>query len=148
MGIRSLLKIDFKTRWAKKRKYRAWDKLVHHIRARNTRVKPKGVQGLFNFRCFDNCVQYSKDHEDIRIFECIYVDDNAPILHYVCFKDGEYLEVTLGWKADAYEYYITREVHEVDHDIIQGEFARTMNSWTEQFTNAFDRKVLDITRIV
>ena len=127
---------------------RARRALIRRLRTRHQMVKPTPTQGLFNFRCHENCVQYVRDRpgEALGIVETIYVDGECPILHYLVhdFDAGEYLEVTLGWTATLHEYYLIRPVHPSDFDRIQSEFSRSRADWCDEFVGWFGRKVLRI----
>ena len=87
---------------------------------------------MFNFRCFENAVQYAQDNPGLEVVEVIYIDNGDPILHYVNFNpdSGEYLETTLGWKH------------------IPSEFSRALDSWTEEWATWWERKVLGIERVL
>lgn len=67
----------------KKRQQKIRDKVCKKLRARFEQIFPKPKQGLFNFRCFENAVQYALNSEkELKIFECIYIDGGYPCLHY------------------------------------------------------------------
>jgi hypothetical protein len=89
---------------------------------------------VFNFRCFENAVQYAHDHPGHEVIEVIYIDGGDPILHYVNFlpESGEYVETTLGWRAEHLEYYRVRRIHPDDWKHIHAEFDRALTSWTEE----------------
>ena len=121
--------------------------VLNFARANYARIEVQPAVGLFNFRCFQNAVQYAVEHGG-QIFECIMVYDGWPSLHYVNYIEGEYLETTLGYKARSLEYYVTREIHKLDWDDIEDVFDRTLDQWYYKFTNVFDRKILRIDRVV
>lgn len=118
------------------------ERLRRFVRTRYELIKPRGVQGLFNFRCFENAVQYAQQHPGLEVVEVIYIDGDDPILHYVNFnpESGEYLETTLGWRAEHLEYYRVRRIHP--------EFSRALDSWTEEWATWWQRKVLGVTRVL
>lgn len=111
-------------------------------------VHPKGKQGLFNFQCFDNAVQWVVEHPEYAVSEVIYLDEEYPILHYVNSKKGKLYETTLGYRTPQLEYYVIREIDVADYPNIRKEFNRSMSYWTKKYTNWFDRKVLRISRIL
>ena len=126
------------------------DKIVRHVRSRYELIKPAPTQGLFNFRCFENAVEYQRLNPNLEIFEVMGVDDGDPFLHYINFdpEAGEFLETSLGWRAETMEYYVIRPIHPSDYRYIHREFNRACDSWRDQFTNWFHRKVLRIDRVV
>lgn len=115
-------------------------RLRDFVRARYTLIKPVPTQGLFNFRCFHNVVQYALDHEGLGVAEVIYLDP-SPVLHYVNHDPatGCYLETTLGFRAPHLEYYLLRHVHPDDFQVLHSEFDRALDSWTRQFTSPWAR---------
>ena len=131
---------------------RAQDRICRRLRARFTMVKPEPVQGMFNFRCHENCVEYVRRHpeEKLAVVETIYIDGGEPILHYLVHDPaaGRYLEVTLGWRAENLEYYVVRTIHPDDLRYILSEFQRALDDWTEEYVCWFGRKVLGIRRVL
>lgn len=131
------------------RKEKLQARLVDYIRSRYTQVEVKPMAGIYNYKCFYNAVEFSRKQK-IRcdVYECIYIDGGVPILHYVNFKNGVYLETTLGYLCERYEYYILRRIPKSDHLKIDREFEIALDSWTRQFTTWFDRAILRIDRIL
>ena len=114
---------------------KAQARLLRFIRTRYALVKPEATLGLFNFRCFENAVEYSRRYPELEIVEAIYVDEGEPCLHYLNFDPAanKYLETTLGWRAPHLEYYVIRKLHQDDYKYVHHEFERALASWTEQF---------------
>ena len=131
---------------------RAQRALVRRLRTRHQMVKPTPTQGLFNFRCHENCVEYvrRRPEENQAVVETIYIDGGEPILHYLVHDPaaGRYLEVTLGWRAEHLEYYVVRTIHQDDLRYILSEFQRALEDWTEEYVGWFGRKVLGIRRVL
>jgi hypothetical protein len=111
-------------------------------------IKPEPVQGMFNFRCHENCVEYVRQRPDegLSIVETIYIDGGQPILHYLVRDPARsrYLEVTLGWRAEHLEYYLIRPIHPEDYRHIHSEFSRSREDWCDEFVGWFGRNVLRI----
>lgn len=128
---------------------RAQEQLKRWIRTRYETIKPIPTQGLFNYRCHLNTVEYSRVHK-CSIVETIYIDtDQLPILHYLNVdSNGAYLETSLGFQADRNEYYRIREINPDDYGNIGAEFSRSLDSWNEQFVGWFGRNILRIGRIL
>lgn len=127
-------------------------KITQRLRSRHEMIKPLPTQGLFNFRCHENCVQYVRDRpeESLRVVEVVYLDSGEPVLHYLVqdMETEEYLEVTLGWLAELYEFYLIRPIHPDDYNYIHSEFQRSQKDWCEEFVGWFGRKVLGIGRVL
>lgn len=129
---------------------RAYERIARRLRARFQGIRPLPEQGLFNFRCHENCVEYLRTHphRGLRIAETIYLDRGTPILHYVVVDGDRYLEVTLGWRAEQLEYYLIRVLDERDHAHIHDEFDRALTDWLHDFTSWFDRTILLVDRLL
>ena len=125
--------------------------ILERLRCAHRMLPVAPEQGLFNFRCHENCVEYVRTHpdRDLEVVETIYVDDGEPILHYVVRDraDDRHLEVTLGWRATTLEYYHVRALTEADHPNIHKEFQRSLDYWLHQYVGPFGRHVLRIGRI-
>lgn len=131
---------------------RAGNKIAEHVRARYTLERAIPQQGLFNFQCHRNAIQYVLDNPDrlLDVVECIYLDSGEPILHY-CIRDrvsGQLLEVTLGWYAEGLEFYAIRVIPPEDHRTILSEFNRSMTYWTNEYVPMWLRVLLCIDRVV
>lgn len=124
--------------------------LVAFVRSRFELILPEPEQGLFNFRCFENAVEYARRHPEMEVVDVIYIDNGDPILHYVNHDPatGRYLETTLGWRAKHLEYYRVRRIHPEDWKHIHSEFSRALDSWTEEWATWWQRNVLGITRVL
>lgn len=131
-------------------KLKAQEKLLRYVRTRYELIKPEPKLGLFNFRCFENSVEYVRRYPELEVCEVIIVDNGEPILHYLNYDpaNGKYLETTLGWRADYLEYYLIRKIHKDDQRYIHNEFERALQSWKEQFLGWFGAKILRIDRIL
>jgi hypothetical protein len=127
----------------------AQEKLKRFIRTRYEIIKPIPIQGLFNFKCHLNAVEYNRVH-DCAIVETIYIDPcMKPILHYLNVDSkGTFLETSVGYQTKENEYYKIRIIDPNDYMNISNEFAQSLESWNEQFVGWFGRKILRINRII
>ncbi len=125
-------------------------RIVAHLRATRAQAQVEPAQGLFNFRCHENCVQWVRQRpdEDLEVVETVYVDGGEPILHYVVREraTGRLLEVTLGWRAKQLEYYPVRTLLPEDLDHIHAEFDRSLTHWLEAYVPWWGRVLLGIGR--
>lgn len=129
---------------------RIHSRICTHVRSRFEMIKPEPTLGLFNFRCFENAVEYNRRYPEFKVVEVIYIDGGCPILHYINFNEltNSYHETTLGWRAEHLEYYKIRFVHADDYKHISNEFERSLESWLNEFTNWFERVILRIDRVL
>ena len=125
-------------------------RICTEVRSMYTMVDVLPKQGLFNYRCYFNAVEYAKLHKGVGVVEVIYIENEQPVLHYLNRKNktGELLETTLGFMADNLEYYVIKEVHESDYKHIYREFERSLEAWLMRYSNWFDRKMLGVERVV
>ena len=127
-------------------------RIVAHLRATHTQARVEPAQGLFNFRCHENCVQWLRQRpgEDLEVVETVYVDGWEPILHYVVRErqTGRLLEVTLGWRAEKLEYYPVRTLLPEDLDHIHAEFDRSLAHWLREYVPWWGRVLLGIERVL
>lgn len=120
--------------------------IAAHLRANHTPAQVEPVQGLFNFRCHENSVEWHRQRPDHVVVECIYLDEGQPILHYLVRDPaGKLLEVTLGWRALELEYFILRDIAKPFD--IHREFSASMDYWLQTYTTRLDR-LLGIDRVV
>ena len=125
-------------------------RITSFVRSTHEQIHPEPTLGLFNFRCYENAVEYKRRYPEMEVVEVIYIDGVQPILHYINRNpvDGAYLETTLGWKSEYLEYYFIRKVIPTDHRYIANEFDRGLNVWLKRFTNWFERNILRVTRVL
>lgn len=127
-------------------------RIVARLRATRAQVKVEPAQGMFNFRCHENCVQWvrQRPNEDLEVVETIYIDGGEPVLHYVVCErtTGRLLEVTLGWRAVGLEYYPIRALQPEDLDNIHAEFGRSLDYWLREYVPWWGRVLLGIERVL
>lgn len=131
-----------------RRKERLQSDVMRRVRARYTMIDVKPAQGMFNRMCHENSVQWAKSRPEYGVAEVICIDRQQPYLHYLNTKNQEFFETTLGWRAKELEYYKIRDIHPSDWNSIHSEFDRSLKDWLYEFTNAFDRKILKLNRIL
>jgi hypothetical protein len=105
-------------------------------------VVPK--QGLFNQQCFDNAVQYQSEHGG-EVIEVVTVNNGWSTLHYINKIDDEYLETTLGYKAERHEYYYLRTITQEDYKHISWVFENALATLSRPYLKWY-HKLLGISR--
>lgn len=127
-----------------------YKEVSNYVKFNHKRINVLPEQGMFNYRCFYNAVEFARKHPDTVVVEVMFIDDGEPILHYINQnKDtGEYIETTLGFRASSLDYYFIRVIDEKDYSTLGSQFSEVVNSWTMRFTSWFDRKILSIDRVV
>lgn len=124
--------------------------ICRRLRTRHEEFTAVPVKGQFNNSCFRNAVQYVRDNPDEQclIIECMIIDGYMPILHYVIKVGDEYREITLGWEAELYEYYIIRPIQDHDHKYIHTLFNEALDSWRDEYVPKWAQWWFHIARIV
>lgn len=128
---------------------RAHRAIAAHLRATSTPAKVEPVQGMFNFRCHENSVEWIRTHPDqgLTLVECLYLDDGQPILHYlVRTREGALQEVTLGWRAEELEYFPQRDI--ADPRQVYREFNASLDYWRDRFVPRWLVRLSGLGRIV
>ncbi|MEE9223066.1 MAG: hypothetical protein V3V40_06375 [Nitrosomonadaceae bacterium] len=112
-------------------------------------VKVTATQGIFNFRCFENAVQWAKDHEDHSVIMGIYIDPRGDaVLHFWNKnQDGEHLETTRGFYAETLKYYPMRTIHADDYLAIGHVFDDALEHYTNKFVNRWAKFWLNGDRV-
>ena len=125
-----------------------------HFRYSLGMVDAEPAQGMFNWACFDNAVQWATTRNSRiadgadrwGVCEVILVSGGTPVLHYVNSFQSRLFETTIGWQAEHCEYYKLRDINPKDWHRIGTEVDNAMSLWTKFFTTWFDRSVLRIDR--
>lgn len=123
-------------------KEKARIRVCTHVRATLERIHPVPKQGLFNYRCYFNAVQWEIEHGG-EVVECIYIDRENPILHYLNTDEDDYLETSMGYLAPEYEYYKIRTVPQSDYSRIDRIFSENLDYWKNTTCNWFERLFVD-----
>ena len=129
-------------------KTKAQERLMSHIRSRYTRITVKSEQGLFNYKCFYNAVEYALANPDTEVWEVVYIENECPVLHYINKRGDEWLETSVGFLADQLEYYPIRKIVRDDWRDIQNVFIRSLDAWREDFCSWWDKYMLRVERVV
>lgn len=124
-------------------------KLAKEIQCSKEVITVIPYRGMFNYQCYDNAVEYTRIHPDHTVVETIYIEKgNWPTLHYVNqAPDGTYLDTTLGYKAESYEYYFLRKIHPDDYKAMSWLFNNTVDYWSAKYLKWWHR-LLGVSRLV
>lgn len=124
--------------------------VCNYITSRFERIEVNPKQGLFNYKCFYNAVEFAKNNEGYDVVEVMYIGGKYPILHYINRnkETSEFLETTLGHRTETVRYYYIKTIPDKEWLEIGTIFDESLASWLKQFTNWFDRSILGIDRVV
>jgi hypothetical protein len=62
----------------------------------------------YNFRCHQNCVHDAINDSEDKIAMCFYIDNSHPIIHFLNYDDGKYIDNTLGHWSSKYDFFFVR----------------------------------------
>jgi hypothetical protein len=73
-------------------------------------------KGLFNQRCQLNAVQQVKENNANEVYMVLCSNEATyPFVHFINKNDDKYIDNTLGWELDVYDYYIIRKIDETEY---------------------------------
>lgn len=103
-----------------------------------TEVTPK--QGMFNFRCYENAVEYAFQNKGADVVMGIYVEaGSVPLLHFWNKKGDKHFETTLGHKAQYHTYYPIRIINPDDYKHIGYIFNEGLKYYRTKFVRWYER---------
>lgn len=97
------------------------------------RIEVKPGKCRYNFRCQMNATHEAvrNNHESIAMV--VYMDDKevSPIIHFINYYNGEYIDNTLGEWSSRHEYYLIRHISPKDFfniDFIFSSYRQTIQN--------------------
>lgn len=124
-------------------KKKAEGKIRAYLEHKYVPVKVEPREGLFNYRCYNNAIEYSRTHPNTVPIMGIYLDNGIPYMHF-WNKDafGDHLEITLGYMANYLDYYPIRELSTDEYEYSHDSFCAGMDYWLRKFTSPLERLIL------
>lgn len=102
-------------------------------------VGAKAAQGLFNYKCFFNAVEYATRHKDVEVIMGLYFQDGSVFLHFWNKRDETHLETSLGHMASDITYYPIRKIHESDWKIIDQIFSEALDYYNDKLIRWYEK---------
>ncbi len=101
----------------------------------------------YNFRCQFNAVHEAVDKGDKKIAMCIYFDNCKvyPIIHFINYRKGKFIDNTLGHWSSQHEYYLVRFIPKEDFfniNYIFGAFRKTLTNVLPWYIRIFNKETL------
>lgn len=116
--------------------------IYDHIISKYNTIEVKAGKCRFNYKCQMNAVSEAKKHKHKKIAMCIYMDGGIyPIIHFINYKGGVFVDNTLGEWSSRHKYYFIRWIEDEDMwdvDIIFTAFRRELRnqlSWWLRLTS-------------
>lgn len=113
------------------------------IVSRTERIEVHPGKCRYNFRCQMNAAHEAmkKGHKEIAMVVYMEDGDEDPIIHFVNYHKGRYIDNTLGQWSKMHEYYLIRKISANDFKNVQFIFSayrrtiRNRLSWWLRFTS-------------
>lgn len=123
----------------------AQQQIYDHIVSKYNKIKVKSGKCRYNFRCQMNAVHEAKKHKHKKIAMCVYMDEGTyPIIHFINYHKGKFIDNTLGEWSSQYDYYFIRWIEDEDMWNVNHVFTafrtelRKKLSWWVRITSDFD----------
>lgn len=124
--------------------YKAQQEIVNYTIANYKKIEVKAGKCRFNFKCHCNSVHEAKKNKHKKLAMCIYLDNGYPIIHFINYNKGKFVDNTLGEWSSRVDFYFVRwisdeEMWKID-DIFTAfrkELRKTL-SWWVRLTSDFE----------
>lgn len=104
-------------------------------------------KGLFNQRCQLNAVQQVKEHKANEVFMVVCLNDSTyPFVHFINKVNDKYIDNTLGWEYEIYNYYLIRRIDGSEYKKINDILMNTKDVLLDLHSNTFLNWLLFIDR--
>ena len=113
---------------------------------RVSKSKMKMGKGLFNNRCQLNAVQMVKDGLMKSVYSCVCIDDgDYPIIHFINLShDNKFIDNTLGFNYENYDYYIIRKIDESEFNDMNDLLMTTKKTLINQHSSKLMKLILRV----
>lgn len=104
-------------------------------------------KALFNHRCQLNAVQQVKKGKMTEVYSCVCMSDSTfPVIHFVNKdKNGMYVDNTLGYQYEYYDYYIIKKIDESEFHKMDDILMDTKRSLINIHSNKMINKLFKVT---
>lgn len=124
--------------------YKAQQEIANYTIANYKKIEVKAGKCRYNFRCQYNSVHEAKKSKHKKLAMCIYLDDGYPIIHFINYNKGKFVDNTLGEWSSRVNFYFVRwitdeEMWQIDtiFTAFRKELRKTLSWWTK-LTSDFD----------
>lgn len=114
----------------------------NYIISKYNKIEVKAGKCRYNFRCHNNSVHEAKRHKHKKIALVVYVDGDYPIVHFVNYKKGKYVDNTLGEWTTQVDYYFIKWIDDKDmfdiftiFNAFKRELGKQLNWWVRCTSN-------------
>lgn len=124
--------------------YKAQQEIVNYTIVNYKKIEVKAGKCRYNFRCQYNSVHEAKKNKHKKLAMCIYLDDGYPIIHFINYNKGKFVDNTLGEWSSRVDFYFVRwitdeEMWQIDtiFTAFRKELRKTLSWWT-RLTSDFE----------
>ena len=123
---------------------KAQKEIANYTIANYKKIKVKAGKCRYNFKCQMNSVHEAKKNKHKKLAMCIYLDDGYPIIHFINYNKGKFVDNTLGEWSKTVDFYFVRWITEEEMWQINTIFTsfrkelRKSLSWWVRLTSDFD----------
>lgn len=97
-------------------------------------------KGLFNNRCQLNAVQAIEEGLSTHVYSVVAIGGDSVIVHYINRdKNGDYVDNTLGFEYDKYDYYIIKQIKRSEYDSMDNKLMQSKKMLLNLHSNGFLR---------
>lgn len=121
---------------------KAYTQIIEHVTSKYNKIKVKAGKCRYNFYCHANAVHEAKKHKHKKLAMCVYIDDGYPIVHFVNYNKGKFIDNTLGEWSQQHDYYFIKWVKEDEmwdifniHTSFKKELRKTLSWWVKLTSN-------------
>ena len=108
--------------------------------------KMKIGNGLFNHRCHLNAVQMVKTNQATDVYLVVALNDKEfPFVHFInTDNEGHFIDNTLGWKFELYDYYIIKKIQPEEYKCIESILMETKRALINMYSYNFINKLINL----
>ncbi|WP_431785950.1 hypothetical protein [Paenibacillus lactis] len=117
-----------------------------YVKTHFTKINPEDfILGEINYthRCHLNAVQKVKEGKAAKVFSCVAIDkddDAGVVVHFINqTKEGKFVDHTWGWMSQHYNYYLIKEIEDIEQNTIWKSLIYTKESLFNLHSNWFER---------
>lgn len=100
------------------------DMFYHYIVSTKDRIEVSPGKCRYNFRCHMNAAHEAMKHNHSSLAMVVYMHNSKvdPIIHFVNYHNGKYVDNTLGEWSRKHEYYLIKHIYPEDYVHIESIF--------------------------
>ena len=119
---------------------KAQKEIYQYIISHFKTIEVKPGKCRFNYKCQTNAVHEAVKYNHKKIAMCVYMDNGQPIIHFLNYNKGKFVDNTLGEWSRCYNYYFIKWINKEDF--------WDVNTIFTAFRNDLGRKLTWWTRIL